>query len=320
MSSSLQTIGGAAVSNPAERKLHVIPEPSAGFSSADAPTALIGESPAVDQAAGLIWWVDTPGKRLYRTTLHSGDTQSWEMPEEAGFVVLDEAGLPAIGMETGIFAFNPETASLRKLLAQERSGHRFNDATVDADGVLWVSTMALDLTRDAGAIWRVGDDLTLEPIIRKLSIPNGMAVDTARGRLYYSDSHPDVQTIWTAPIDPGSGEVGSPVVFADMKNHAGRPDGAALDEAGRYWIAAVDGAALHVYSPEAELLFEVPLPVDKPTKPAFFGARRDRLAVTSKSGGDHGGRLTLLSFDREFVRGTLAPRWKHATKVRTSPV
>ncbi|PWV99176.1 sugar lactone lactonase YvrE [Hoeflea marina] len=287
--------------------------PSIRLSSTLDCAAELGESPAVDHARGQVWWVDITGRRLHRTEIETGGARSWTMPEEPGFVVLDAAGWPVLGMETGLFAFEPLSGSLQKLLEQPRAGHRFNDATVDAGGILWVSTMSLSADEGAGSIFRIAADLVLVPVVEGLTIPNGMAVDCGRRRLYFSDSHRDVRTIWTAGLCE-DGEVGEPAVFADMKAMAGRPDGAALDAAGRYWIAAVDGAALEVFSPDGDHLFEVPLPVNCPTKPAFHGERLDQLVVTSKRDTAHGGRLAFLSFEKDFVRGTHQARWS-----RTSP-
>lgn len=288
--------------------MHPMIKPAIRSGTTPDPAAELGESPAVDHDAGHVWWVDIAGRRLHRTGLESGVTVSWDMPEEPGFVVQAASGQPIIGMETGLFAFDPQSGSLKKLLDQTRPGHRFNDATVDSTGVLWISTMALDAARGAGAIWRVSDDLTMLPVAAGLTIPNGMAVDMIRRRLYYSDAHPDVQTIWTASIS-NHGEIGEPTVFADMKPMSGRPDGAALDADGRYWIAAVDGAALKVFSPEGELLFDVALPVIYPTKLAFYGEHCENLVITSKRDDEHGGRLTFLSCGKESVRGTRQTRW-----------
>ncbi|MDF1606672.1 SMP-30/gluconolactonase/LRE family protein [Hoeflea sp. YIM 152468] len=282
--------------------------PAIRLGTAPDPAAELGESPAVDHDAGEVWWVDITGRGLHRSGLESGVTASWGLPEEPGFVVQAASGQPIVGMETGLFAFDPHSGSLKKLLDQTRFGHRFNDATVDSTGVLWVSTMARDAARGAGAIWCVSDDLTLLPVAAGLTIPNGMAVDRIRRRLYYSDSHPDVQTIWTASL-VGHGEIGKSAVFADMKPMSGRPDGAALDADGRYWIAAVDGAALKVFSPDGEPLSEVALPVTFPTKLAFYGEHCENLVVTSKRDGEHGGGLTFLSCAKENVRGTRQTRW-----------
>jgi len=289
--------------------MHMLNEPMVEFDHAQIPAAVLGESPAVDDATGHVWWVDTVGKRLFRTGTRDADAGFWELPEEIGFVVLDTSGLPVIGLETGLFVLDPQTGALQKLLDQTRNGHRFNDATVDAQGRLWVSTMSLTAARGEGAIWRIAEDLALVPVIEGLTIPNGMAIDITRGRLYYSDSHPDVQTIWTVGLDPDGGQTGAPILFADMKSLAGRPDGAALDAEGRYWIAAVDGAALRVYSPDAEHLFDVPLPVTFPTKLAFHGDDCGQLVVTSKQDGKDGGRLAYLSYKQGSMKGVRQARW-----------
>lgn len=285
------------------------------FSAADVPAAILGESPAVDEAASKVWWVDTAGQRVFRTDLKTQATAFWDLPEEPGFVVLDKARRPVLGMQTGLFVFVPEADLLEKFMSLGMPGHRFNDATVDANGALWVSTMARDLGKGQAAIYRVMDDLRLKPIVTGLAIPNGMAVDVQRGRLYYSDSHWDVQTVWTVAVDVETGEAGEPVVFASMTDMAGRPDGAVLDSEGRYWIAGVDGAALYVYSPDGAYLFNVPLPVEAPTNLAFWGERGEKLVVTSKGDGDHGGRLMSASFRHDPVGGLKQPAWRHGTSV-----
>lgn len=284
------------------------------FSDDKVPLAALGESPAVDEAAQCVWWVDTAGKRLYRTDLGSGATRHWPMPEEPGFVVLDARSEPILGMQSGIFAFEPAIEKLVKLTDLNRPGHRFNDATVDDRGRLWVSTIAMDLEKGAAAIHRVTDDLTLQTVVSDLSIPNGMAVDLDRGLLYYSDSHWDIQTIWTIPLDECGDRVGSPTLFSSTIDMQGRPDGAALDIEGRYWIAAVDGSALYVYAPHqagerGTLIFEVVLPMQAPTKPAFHGPAGDRLVVTSKADGGLGGRLAMTDPLPSHIRGKRQPRW-----------
>ncbi len=280
------------------------------FSAPEAPAAILGESPAVDAAAAHAWWVDTAGKRLFRTDLSTQATAFWDLPEEPGFVVLNAARLPVLGMETGLFRFVPDADLLQKLMGLDKPGHRFNDATVDANGALWVSTMARDLAKGEAAIYRVSHDLRLQPVVAGLAIPNGMAVDVERSRLYYSDSHWDVQTVWRVGVDLDTGAAGEPMVFASMMDRDGRPDGAALDRQGRYWIAGVDGAALYVYAPDGTPLFDVPVPVQAPTNLAFWGPDGDKLAVTSKADDGHGGRLMSVTFPRARIAGLPQTGWR----------
>ena len=64
-------------------------------------------------------------------------------------------------------------------------------------------------------------------------------------------------------------------------NYGGRPDGAAVDSEGAYWVAMFEGARLLRFSPDGELLHELKLPVRCPTMVAFGGADMRTLYITS---------------------------------------
>ena len=66
-----------------------------------------------------------------------------------------------------------------------------------------------------------------------------------------------------------------------MNQHAGRPDGAAVDAEGCYWICAIDAGQVLRFTPEGKLDRALPLPVKKPTMCAFGGPQLDTLFVTS---------------------------------------
>jgi sugar lactone lactonase YvrE len=67
-----------------------------------------------------------------------------------------------------------------------------------------------------------------------------------------------------------------------MNEHRpGRPDGAAMDADGCYWICANDGSAVMRFTPQGILDRTIPLPMIKPSMCAFGGARLDTLLVTS---------------------------------------
>jgi sugar lactone lactonase YvrE len=61
----------------------------------------------------------------------------------------------------------------------------------------------------------------------------------------------------------------------------GRPDGAAVDEDGCYWICANDAGLVHRFTPSGKLDRSLALPVKKPAMCAFGGADLDTLYVTS---------------------------------------
>lgn len=268
--------------------------------------ASLGESPFWD-GGDCVWWVDILGRRLLRTRLSTLTTSSWQTPETPGFVVLTAPDRPAVGMESGIFAFDPAAERWERLVCYDGEGHRFNDATVDGTGRLWASTTAMDAARGAAALHLVTTDLTLRTVLVGLTTPNGLAADVAGGRLFLSDSHPDVATVWTAPCDFGAGVMGQRADFALLPPGSGRPDGAALGEDGRYWIAAVDGWALHGFAGPGAPDSVVPLPFPAPTKLAFLDGG---IAVTAKAEGGYDGRLAIAADVPQPLRGPAIPFWR----------
>jgi sugar lactone lactonase YvrE len=212
-------------------------------------------------------------------------------------------------MQSGIFAFNPGSGAFTPLVLVDRPGCRFNDATVDAHGRLWASIMEVDAQAGCAAIYLATADLELVTVVDGLSIPNGLAVDLDRQKFFYSDSHPDVQSIWVKPIDGGSGLPGEATLFASTTRLNGRPDGASLDQWGYYWIAGVDGSELYVYGSDGGLHDTIVVPVPAPTKICFAGQNGRTVLVTSKNIGENGGYLARAELPPGMPSGVAQPYW-----------
>lgn len=277
------------------------------FAPVPGPGARLGESPFWDHGDH-VWWVDIGGRRLLRTQLSTGEGEWWPTPEIPGFVVLAGPGQAAVGMESGIFSFSPGSGAFERIVDFAGTGQRFNDATVDGTGRLWAGTMAVDGAPGRGALYSVSTDMTLTPVLDGLTTPNGLAADLARGRLFVSDSHPDIRMIWTAGCDFRTGEIRQRREFASTARLAGRPDGAALSTNGDvYWIAGVDGAELYGFAQDGRLAHVVPVPFVAPTKLAFFSGG---VAVTAKGEGGYGGQIALATGVPPFLRGPAVPFWQ----------
>lgn len=271
--------------------------------------AVLGESPCWDPVTDDIWWVDISGRRLLKTEASSGDTQVWSLPQCPGFVVLTSSGSPAIGMEKGIYDFSPGTGVFTKLVDFDQPGCRFNDATVDQSGHLWASTMALDGQDGQATICLIKEDMSLHTVVKGLSIPNGLAVDLDRQRFFYSEAKNDPQNIWVHPIEGDTLLTGKATLFAETKNLAGRPDGAALDQDGFYWIAGVDGSELYVFDLDGDLHATIPVPFPAPTKICFCGRDNRTIVLTSKDIGARGGHLARARIPPEMAAGVVQPFW-----------
>jgi sugar lactone lactonase YvrE len=257
-----------------------------------------GESPVWSAQEQALYWVDIPAGRLHRWSAADESTQSWKAPQMLACIARygDDSGDWIAGMEDGLFRLTPEpdgTLSSTPLISVEhaQAGMRFNDGRCDRQGRFWAGTMLLDMAAGApvGALYRYSADQN-EPLVAQLSdfiVPNGLAFSPDGTIMYLSDSHPGVQKIWAFDYDIDSGTPHNRRLFIDMNNFLGRPDGAAVDADGCYWICGNDAGLIHRFTPAGKLDQSLVVPVKKPTMCAFGGPNLDTLYVTSiRPGGD----------------------------------
>jgi sugar lactone lactonase YvrE len=283
----------------------------------------VGESPVWDAQRQCLFWVDIPGRALWCWNAGTGETRQWPTPEMTGCIAL-AAGSEAMAhgrwvaaMETGLALLTPHddgTLTLEAITSVQhpQGGMRFNDGRCDRQGRLRAGTMVMDmsLASRAGSLYAL-DGGQLRTLQGGLITPNGMAFSPDGQTMYLSDSHPDVQTVWAFDYDTDTGTPRNQRVFIDMKPLPGRPDGAAVDEDGGYWICGNDAGLVHRFTPDGRLDRSLAVPVKKPAMCAFGGSGFDTLFVTSiRPGGDlsdqplAGGVFAL----RPGVRGLDEPR------------
>lgn len=253
-----------------------------------------GESPLWSDRDTSVWWVDVVGRKLLRTS-QDGGTTAWPTPEIPGFVQQTADGRLFVGMQSGIFLFSPATGEFTRHVFLAQDGVRFNDACIDARGSIWAGTMDVDNLHDNGVLYHFDPSGTeLVPVCDGLRTINGLAWDGERNRLYMSDSHPSVQTVWTLEITGGRLKFGKRNRFVTFHDLAGRPDGAAIDRAGNYWVAGVGGGELYRFAPDGQLTGIYRVPVASPTKIAFGPGENPVMVLTSFADGGNGGKLAFL--------------------------
>jgi sugar lactone lactonase YvrE len=283
----------------------------------------VGESPVWDVQRQSLFWVDIPGRALWCWNAATGQSRQWPTPEMTGCIALAAgsdatvAGRWVAAMETGVAVLTPnEDGTLAHeplaTVQHPQSGMRFNDGRCDRQGRLRAGTMVSDmsLAAPAGSVYAF-DGGALRALQGGFITPNGMAFSPDGKTMYLSDSHPNVQTVWACDYDTDTGTPHHPRVFIDMKPLPGRPDGAAVDEDGGYWICGNDAGLVHRFTPDGRLDRSLAVPVKKPAMCAFGGSGLDTLFVTSiRPGGDlsdqplAGGVFAL----RPGVRGLDEPR------------
>jgi sugar lactone lactonase YvrE len=247
----------------------------------------VGESPVWSVAEQALYWVDIEARRVHRFNWTTRAEQSWPVAERVGCIALHAHGGLLAAMESGLFHLRPNTdgtitSERLHRITFPRDGMRFNDGRTDRAGRFWVTSMVRDmgLASPAGALYRFDARGLSAPLVEGLVTGNGLGFSPDGATMYLSDSHPNVQRIWAFDLD-AEGTPSNRREFVDMNRHPGRPDGAAVDAEGAYWICANDAGAVHRFTPDGRLDRSLRVPVSKPSMCAFGGPQLDHLFITS---------------------------------------
>jgi sugar lactone lactonase YvrE len=257
----------------------------------------VGESPVWVPEESALYWVDIPAGGLQRWSADTGQVATWKTPQMLACIAPHADGGWVAGMESGFFRLHPRNDGSLDSEPLAHVGHaradmRLNDGRCDRQGRFWAGSMVLNMGANAanGTLYRysAGQRGPLDSRLSGFIVPNGLGFSPDGRTMYLSDSHPQVQQIWAFDYDTETGTPSNRRVFVDMNRHEGRPDGAAVDADGCYWICANDAGLIHRFTPDGRLDRSLAVPVKKPTMCAFGGPRLDTLFVTSiRPGDDH---------------------------------
>lgn len=268
----------------------------------DARRSAVGECPVWRAQENALYWEDIPAQTLVRYELATQRRTEWRLPERIGCFAFARGdngqGHVLAALESGLFAltlYEPAPGDARVAqgtldaqrlarVAHEAAHMRFNDGRCDRQGRFWAGTMVQDASapHPAGKLYRyTAQDGLSAPVVEGLCTQNGLAWSPDGRTMYLSDSHASSRLIWAFDYDTDDGVPTHRRVFADLHDYAGRPDGAAIDADGCYWICANDAGLLLRFAPDGRLDRQVAVPVSKPSMCAFGGPGLDLLFVTT---------------------------------------
>ena len=254
-----------------------------------AAPALLGESPVWHPGEQVLYYCDIPGHSLQRFDPAAQALEQWSFEAEPASLAPLLGGGLLLAMRDGLWHFDP-TNGQRKRLAEppyDMATERFNDGKCDPQGRFWVGTiyeprepaLAALYCFNAGKLARRKDGIT---------VSNGLAWSPNGRTMYWSDTK--AHTIYAFDFEPVSGALANKRVFASfpvkqagqaLDTYGGRPDGAAVDAEGCYWVAMFEGQRLLRLSPQGEILRELRLPVRCATMPCFGGPDLKTLYITT---------------------------------------
>lgn len=252
--------------------------------------ALLGEGPVWLAEQQALWYCDIPARRLHRFDPASGTLTHLEFHTDIGSFAPAHDGGFVVALRDGLWHVDLATDVRRQLAVApyDTTMQRFNDGKCDAAGRFWVGSM--DEPRRPGlASLYCFEGGVLAQRQAGITISNGLAWSPDGETMYWADT--TAHTVWAFDFAVATGAMTNRRVFAQfaprpatgLAGYGGRPDGAAVDAEGCYWVAMYEGGRVLRFSPAGELLEEVRVPARCPTMPCFGGVDMKTVYVTSAS-------------------------------------
>ena len=255
----------------------------------DATPCHLGEGALWHPNLKRLFWFDINGKRLYSRSLNENKAQHWQFTEHvsAAAVINDKQLL--VASESALFSFNIDSELSCYLVDLERDNPltRSNDARADPFGGFWVSTMAKNAQRKAGAIYRLyrGE---LRKLYSGLTIPNAICFTPCGKTAYFADT--PTAKIMKVSLNGSGWPIGKPEKFIDMQAEKLAPDGAVVDSHGCLWNAQWGLGRVARYDAKGNFMHAVATQALHTTCPAFGGDDLNILFVTSAN--EEAGNMT----------------------------
>jgi sugar lactone lactonase YvrE len=249
---------------------------------------LVGENPLWSADQNSLYWIDIPGCAIHCKDVDSLVHRSWSLPSEPGCIAFHANGGLVVAMRQGIALLDTNTEALTALVdaPYDAQTMRFNDGRCDAKGRLWIGTMYEPRDQALGSLYCL-DRGRLSERNGLVTVSNGLAFSPDGQTMYHADTTAHRIDRYRFAVDDGT--LSEKSVYQSFlsdrssPDYGGRPDGAAVDSEGAYWVAMFDGARLLRFAPNGAVLQQIALPVRCPTMVAFGGNDLRTLYITSAS-------------------------------------
>lgn len=268
--------------------------------------AELGESPVWSAAESALLWVDLHAGQLHRYDPTTGvDNVVAFVNQPLGCVAVRSSGGYVMAIRDGFATLDGHgEQELVAAVEPELPGNRMNDGACDSRGRFWAGTMADDLTRSQGSLYRLGHGAEVLRALTGISVSNGIGWSPDDESMYFIDSA--LRRIDVFDWRAEEGVLGERHVLIDTCDRPGVPDGLAIDEHGCLWVAFFGGGCICRFTPDGDFDREIRLPVTQVTSCAFGDSHCRTLFITTalrglrevqRSAQEHAGDLFALEVD-----------------------
>ncbi len=246
-----------------------------------ASQCILGESPLWHAERKCCFWADIENGILYEYNWVQKITRSWRFNYRLTLVLQGKDDQLILALDAKIARFDLETGQMEWLADIETNSEtRCNDGACDTRGRLWVGTMHLEHTHEAGALYCMDTDLKIHKRRHHTTISNGIAWSLDNKRLYFVDS--PTQVVQSFIFEEKTGDIIFEKNVISIPDRMGSPDGMAIDEEGMLWIAHWGGFGLYRWNPRnGELMEKIEVAVPQVSSCAFIGENLEYLLITT---------------------------------------
>ena len=244
--------------------------------------AALGEGPVWDDRRHVLYWVDIEGCAVHIYDPATLVDRQIDTKERVGCLAPRLNGGLVLGLERGWAALDIESQSIVYLVDPENHmpRNRFNDGKCDPQGRFWAGTMSMDKEKEAGSLYCLYPDLTFRTMITGVTTSNGLAWSSDHKTLYYIDT-PTLKVV-AYRYNPETGDISGKKTAVTIPKDRGKPDGMAIDEEDKIWVAHYGGGMVSRWDPKkGNLIDTVEVPAPNVTSCAFGGHHLDRLYITT---------------------------------------
>jgi sugar lactone lactonase YvrE len=242
----------------------------------------LGEGSLWDVEQQVLYWVDIVDNKVCMFDPKNRSNLAFDVGESVGTVVVAHSEKLVLALRTGFAWLDRTTGRVTRIHDPEAdlADTRFNDGKCDPQGRFWAGTMVEAGPRERAALYCLGPDLSVNKHLDGVTVSNGLVWSRDGRTFYYIDT--PTHRVDRFDFDGASGTLGQRQMAVQVARELGAPDGMAIDENDRLWIALFGGSRVICVDPcSGRIEFEVKVPATNVTSCAFGGRQLDDLYITT---------------------------------------